>query len=404
MEDCIWTHARIAPHGDPDHVIEQGAIMVCAGKIAWIGDLDHLPESFDDLPRNDVGGKWITPSLIDCHTHLVYAGSRADEFAQRLAGASYEDIARKGGGIGSTVTQTRAANEDELYAQSAARLKNLIAEGVGVVEIKSGYGLDLENERKILRVARRLGRDFPVAVTTTFLGAHALPPEYRDRADDYITLVCDTMLPALHAEGLVDAVDVFCENIGFTLAQSERVFAKAAQLGVPVKMHAEQLSNMGGTVLSARYKALSTDHLEYLDEAGVLAMKQAGTVAVLLPGAFYFLREKQLPPIDLLRKHGVPMALATDCNPGTSPATSLLLMLNVACTLFRLTVPEVLCGVTVHAAKALGQAGRHGKLEAGRAADFAIWDVATLAELAYRIGGNPCSAVVHNGKLFDRRT
>ena len=401
MQDCVWTHARIAPNGDPGHVIEQGAIVVCAGKIAWIGCFDDLPSSFADLPRHDTGGKWITPSLIDCHTHLVYGGNRADEFALRLAGASYEEIARKGGGIVSTVTQTRAASEDELYTQSAPRLRNLIDEGVGVVEIKSGYGLDLESERKILRVARRLGRDFPVTVYTTFLGAHALPPEYKGRADDYIALVCDTMLPALHDDGLVDAVDVFCENIGFTLEQSERVFAKAAQLGLPVKMHVEQLSNMGGTQLAARYHALSTDHLEYLNEADVLAMKEAGTAAVLLPGAFYFLREKQLPPIELLRKHGIPMALATDCNPGTSPATSLLLMLNMACTLFRLTVPEALRGVTAHAAKALGQDGKHGKLEAGRAADFVIWNVATLAELAYRIGGNPCSAVVHNGKLVN---
>ncbi|HEX8956405.1 MAG TPA: imidazolonepropionase [Burkholderiaceae bacterium] len=401
MQDCVWTHARIAPTGDPDHVIEQGAIVVCAGRIAWIGSFDDLPESFAGLPRHDTGGKWITPSLIDCHTHLVHGGNRADEFALRLAGASYEEIARRGGGIVSTVTLTRAASEEELYTQSVPRLKNLIAEGAGVVEIKSGYGLDLDSERKILRVARRLGRDFPVTVYTTFLGAHALPPEYKGRADDYIALVCDTMLPALHGEGLIDAVDVFCENIGFTVEQSERVFIKAAELGLPVKMHAEQLSNMGGTQLAARYKALSTDHLEYLNEADVLAMKQAGTAAVLLPGAFYFLREKQLPPIDLLRKHGIPMALATDCNPGTSPAVSLLLMLNMGCTLFRLTVPEVLRGVTMHAARALGQAGRHGKLEAGRAADFAIWNVASLAELAYRIGGNPCSAVVHHGKLID---
>ena len=401
MQDCVWTHARIAPQGDPNHVIDQGAIAVCAGKVAWIGSFDDLPASYLDLPRHDVGGKWITPSLIDCHTHLVYGGNRADEFAQRLAGVSYEEIARKGGGIVSTVTQTRAASEEELYAQSAARLRNLITEGVGVVEIKSGYGLDLESERKILRVARRLGRDLPVTIYTTFLGAHALPPEYKGRADDYITLVCNSMLPALHDEGLVDAVDVFCENIGFTLAQSERVFAKAAELGLPVKMHAEQLSNLGGTQLAARFQALSTDHLEYLDEAGVLAMKAAGTTAVLLPGAFYFLREKQLPPLDLLRKHGVPVALATDCNPGTSPATSLLLMLNMACTLFRMTVPEVLRGVTGNAARALGQSSKHGSLEAGRTADFAIWDVATLAELAYRMGGNPCSAVVYNGKLVN---
>jgi imidazolonepropionase len=299
----------------------------------------------------------------------------------------------------STVNSTRAADEDSLFAQSAQRLKALLAEGVTAVEIKSGYGLDLANERKMLRVARRLGREFPVTVYTTFLGAHALPLEYAGRADDYIALVCDTMLPSLHAEGLVDAVDVFCENIGFSLAQSERVFEAAAKLGLPVKMHAEQLSNMGGTQLAARHRALSVDHLEYLNEADIVAMQETGTVAVLLPGAFYFLREKQVPPIDLLRRYQIPMALATDNNPGTSPTTSLLLMLNMACTLFRLTVAEALQGVTTHAAQALGKADTHGLLAIGRQADFAIWSVDSLAELAYRCGSNPCRGVVQAGVL-----
>jgi len=396
----IWTNARLAQQGDPRQAIDDAALIVRDGKIAWLGQAAAMPQDLSaDLPRHDAGGRWITPGLIDCHTHLVYAGNRADEFAMRVAGASYEEIARRGGGIVSTVNSTRAAGEDELYAQSARRLRPLLAEGVCALEIKSGYGLDLESERKILRVARRLGRDFPVTIYTTFLGAHALPPEYRGRADAYIDLVCDSMLPALHGEGLVDAVDVFCENIGFTVAQSERVFEAANRLNLPVKMHAEQLSNIGGTQLAARYRALSVDHLEYLHEADVAAMKQAGTVAVLLPGAFYFLREKQLPPIDLLRQYEIPMAIATDSNPGTSPVTSLLLMLNMACTMFRLTVPEVLQAVTVNAAKALGQVERHGSLAIGRTADFVVWDVDTLSELAYRFGSNPCSSVVHGGKI-----
>ncbi|HSY28170.1 MAG TPA: imidazolonepropionase, partial [Burkholderiaceae bacterium] len=356
-----------------------------------------LPAEFRDLPAHDVGNQWITPGLIDCHTHLVYGGNRADEFALRLAGASYEEIARHGGGIVSTVNSTRAADEDSLFAQSAHRLRALMAEGVTTVEIKSGYGLDLASERKILRVARRLGEQFPITVYTTFLGAHALPPEFQGRADDYIALVCDTMLPDLYAEGLIDAVDVFCENIGFSVAQSERVFETAARLGLPVKMHAEQLSNIGGTQLATRYHALSVDHLEYLNETDIAAMKEAGTVAVLLPGAFYFLREKQLPPLDLLRRYQIPIAIATDSNPGTSPTTSLLLMLNMSCTLFRMTVTEALQGVTTHAARALGKSDKHGLLAPGRRADFAIWAVESLAELAYRCGDNPRSGIVRAG-------
>jgi imidazolonepropionase len=397
-QDGIWTNARIAPQGNPDQSIEHAALAVRDGLIAWLGSADAIPSEFaQHMPHHDVGGRWITPGLIDCHTHLVYNGDRADEFALRLAGVSYEEIARRGGGILFTVESTRSADEDSLFNQSAQRLRALMAEGVTTIEIKSGYGLDLETERKILRVARRLGRHFPVSVNTTFLGAHALPTEYQGRADDYIALVCQNMLPTLHAEGLVDAVDVFCESIGFSLEQCERVFETATRLGLPVKMHAEQLSNLGGTLLAARYCALSVDHLEHLNESGIVAMKQSGTVAVLLPGAFYFLREKQLPPIALLRRHHVPMAIATDCNPGTSPTTSLLLMLNMSCTLFRLTVAEALMGVTAHAARALGKAATHGQLTPGRVADFAIWSVDSLAELAYRTGYNPCSGVVRNG-------
>jgi len=394
----IWHRARIAAHGDLTHVIEEGAMVVRDGVIAWIGCESALPFEFSvHAEHHDVAGQWVTPGLIDCHTHLVYAGNRADEFALRLAGASYEEIACRGGGILSTVNATRAADEETLFRQSSRRLEALLAEGVTTIEIKSGYGLDIATERKILRVARRLGEHYPVTVYTTFLGAHALPLEYRGRADDYITLVCQQMLPALHGEGLVDAVDVFCEQIGFSVAQSERIFDAASRLGLPVKMHAEQLSNMGGTQLAARYRALSVDHLEYLHEADVIAMKEAGTVAVLLPSAFYFLRETQAPPVDWFRQHAVPMAIATDSNPGTAPTTSLLLALNMACTLFRLTAAEALLGATAHAARALGQADAHGALAVGRAADFALWAVDSLAELVYWTGLNPCTGVVRNG-------
>ncbi|MEO6917813.1 MAG: imidazolonepropionase [Collimonas sp.] len=399
--DGIWHNARIAPAGNPGQVIADGALVVRDGLIAWIGSAVELPEEYGnaDLPRHDAGNRWITPGLIDCHTHLVYGGNRADEFALRLAGASYEDIARSGGGIVSTVRATREADEDSLFLQASRRLEALLAEGVTTIEIKSGYGLDLPTERKMLKVARRLGEHFPVTVYTTFLGAHALPPEYQGRADDYITLVCDEMLPVLHAEGLVDAVDVFCENIGFSVAQSERVFVAAAKLGLPVKMHADQLSNIGGTELAARFNALSVDHLEHLSEADIVAMRESGTVAVLLPGAYYFIRETRLPPLELLRRHQIPVAISTDSNPGTSPTTSLLLMLNMSCTLFRMTAAEALMGVTSHAALALGKADRHGLLAAGRAADFVVWDVESLAELAYWSGLNPCRTIVRGGRL-----
>jgi imidazolonepropionase len=395
----LWHNAKLLPTGDPDRAITDGAIVVREARIAWIGERDALPEGYASLPRHDAGGRWITPGLVDCHTHLVFAGQRADEFALRLQGASYEDIARRGGGIVSTVRATRMASEEQLYVASARRFEALLAEGVTAVEIKSGYGLDLATERKQLRVARQLGERYPVSVYTTFLGAHAVPPEFAGRADDYIDHVAGTMLPALAADGLVDAVDVFCERIGFTAAQTERVFTAARSLGLPVKIHAEQLSNCGGAQLAARYKALSADHLEHLDEAGVVALRDAGTVAVLLPGAFYFLRETKLPPLDLLRRYEVPIALATDANPGSSPTTSLLLMLNLACTLLRMTVAEALSGVTRHAARALGQAHRHGVLEAGRHADFVLWDIESPAELAYWFGRNPCRCVVRGGRV-----
>ena len=403
MSDAVWHHLNLCPQGNPDDTIVNAAIVVRAGKIAWLGTAAELPAEHAALPQQDLNGAWVTPGLIDCHTHLVYGGQRADEFALRLAGASYEEIAQRGGGIVSTVRATRAASEDELFRQAAGRLEPMLTEGVTAIEIKSGYGLDLESERKMLRVARRLGQAYPVSVYTTFLGAHALPPQFAGRADDYITEVCERMLPALVEENLVDAVDVFCERIGFSLEQSERVFQAAQRFGLPVKMHAEQLSNSGGSTLTARYHGLSADHVEFLDEAGVIAMKKAGTVAVLLPGAYYFIRETQLPPMELLRKHQVPIAVSTDHNPGTSPTTSLLLMLNMACTLFRMTVAEVLAGVTRHAAQALGQADKHGVLAVDRNADFAVWDVATLAELAYWSGRPLCSRVVRGGEVVFSR-
>jgi len=400
----IWRNARLAARADPADVVESAAIVVRDGRIEWFGAEAEIPSTFAEAVRHDLEGRIVTPGLVDCHTHLVYAGNRAEEFAMRLEGASYEDIAKRGGGIVSTVRNTRAASEDELFAQSLRRLDALLAEGVTALEIKSGYGLDIATERKMLRVARRLAAARPVTIATTFLGAHALPSEYAGRADDYIAHVCDEMLPTLAAEGLVDAVDVFCERIAFTLEQAERVFNAASKLNLPVKMHAEQLSLMGGAALAAKHHALSADHLEFLDEAGAIAMREAGTVAVLLPGAFYFIREKQLPPIDLLRHHGVPIALATDSNPGTSPSTSLLLMLNMGCTLFRLSVAEVLAGVTRHGAKALGHAEVNGEITVGAKADFVAWDIETLAELAYWTGLDRCALVVRHGAVtIDKR-
>ena len=369
-------------------LVDQGAVAVEAGRIAWCGNYDDMPPEYAGWQQQGLDGRLVTPAPIDCHTHIVFGGNRAREFEMRLQGATYEQVARAGGGIVSTVSATRAATEQELLKSALPRVDALLAEGVSVVEIKSGYGLDLVTELTMLRVARQIETRRPVRVKTSFLGAHAVPAEYRDRADVYIDEVCIPALEKAHADGLVDAVDGFCEGIGFMSAQIERVFRKAAELELPVKLHAEQLSNLGGAKLASRYGALSADHLEYLDEAGVEAMSTAGTVAVILPGAFYTLRETQAPPIDLFRKHKVDMAVATDCNPGSSPLISLLLAMNMACTLFRMTPEEVLAGATRNAAKALGLSDT-GTLEAGNRADLAVWNVEHPAELAYNIGFNP---------------
>ena len=400
--DALWYDARLATMavgGAAYGAIEDAAIAVADGAIAWLGPVAALPAAPADCAAeaHDVGGRWITPGLIDCHSHIVYGGGRAAEFELRREGATYAEISRAGGGIRSTVAATRAASEEDLFASAAQRLADLTAEGVTTVEIKSGYGLDVETEVKMLRVARRLGDALPLTVKTSFLGAHAVPPEYEGRSGDYTDFVCLESLPAAHAEGLVDAVDGFCETIGFTASETERLFVAARALDLPVKLHAEQLSDQGGAILAARYGALSADHLEFLSDDGVAAMAAAGTVAVLLPGAYYFLRETKLPPMDAFRAAGVPIAIATDSNPGSSPVTSLLLMLNMACTLFRMTPEEALAGVTRNAAQALGMAESHGTLEVGKAADFAIWDVERPAELAYRIGANPCHGVVRAG-------
>ena len=392
-----WTNARLATMaGDGLGVIEGGTVAALDGRLLYAGPLASAPRFAAD-ETIDCEGRWITPGLIDCHTHLVHGGDRAHEFELRLGGASYEEIAHAGGGIVATMRATREASEDALVAAALPRLDALIAEGVTTVEVKSGYGLEREAELRMLRAARRLGRERPVRIATTFLGAHALPPEYAGDPDGYVAAVCDDMLPAVAAEGLADAVDAFCEGIGFTSEQTRRVFEAAAAYGLPVKLHAEQLSNLHGAALAARHGALSADHLEYVDEAGIAAMAAAGTVATLLPGAFYFVRETKLPPIGALRTAGVPIALATDCNPGTSPLTSLLLVLNMGATLFRLTVEECLLGVTRHAARALGLGGEIGTLEAGKACDLAIWDIERPAELVYRMGFNPLHARIWRG-------
>jgi len=404
MWDTLFTGARLATmvaHGAPYGAVEQGALAIEGGRIAFCGPAADLPGAPGTLARevHPLDGRWVTPGLIDCHTHLVHGGDRAAEFEMRLEGASYEELLKAGGGILSTVRATRAASEDDLVASALPRLDALLAEGVTTVEVKSGYGLDVETEARMLRAARRLGRERPVTVATTFLGAHALPPEFKDRADAYIDLVCDEALPAMAAEGLADAVDAFCERIAFDAAQTERVFRAARALGLPVKLHAEQLSDMGGAALAARYGALSCDHLEFLSDAGIAAMAAAGTVAVMLPGAFYFLRDTHVPPIDALRQAGVSMAVSTDSNPGSSPATSLLLMLNMAATFFRMTPEEALAGVTRNAARALGMAAERGTLEVGKAADLAIWSIERPAELAYRIGFNPLHMAVQAGRV-----
>lgn len=397
----VWRNARLATLGE--HLpglglVENGAVAAVGERIAYAGPENELPAQ---IKRNakivDCEGRWITPGLIDCHTHLVHAGNRANEFEMRLAGATYEEVAKAGGGIVSSVKALRAASEDELVAQSLPRLDALIAEGVTTIEIKSGYGLDLENEAKSLQAAHRLGEVRPVTVRTTFLGAHALPPEARGDRDAYIAKVADEMLPAIAQLDLADAVDGFCEGIAFSPEQIARVFDVAKALGLPVKLHAEQLSNLGGAALAASYGALSADHLEYCDDAGAAAMAEAGTVAGILPGAYYFIRETRKPPIELFRRHGVKMAVATDCNPGTSPLTSLLLTMNMAATLFGMTVDECIAGTTREAARALGLQAETGTLEAGKWADLAIWDIDRPAELVYRMGFNPLHARIWRG-------
>ncbi|CAO3436859.1 imidazolonepropionase [Azospirillum doebereinerae] len=398
--DSLWVDLSVATMADAEGygAIPDAAIGVKDGRIVFVGPRASLPGPMESLAAHvhSGGGGWMTPGLIDCHTHLVYGGNRAREFEMRLEGATYEEIARAGGGIVSTVAATRAADEDALLAATLPRLDSLLADGVTTVEVKSGYGLDTASETRLLRVARRLGEVRPVDVRTTFLGAHALPPEFKGDAEGYIDLVCTEMLPAVAGAGLADAVDAFCENIAFSVAQTRRVFETARSLGLPVKLHAEQLSNLGGAHLVAEFGGLSADHVEHLDEAGAMAMAQAGTVAVLLPGAFYALRETQAPPVELLRRHGVPMALSTDNNPGTSPVCSLLLMLSMGCTFFRLTPAEALAGVTRHAARALGLADR-GVIAPGMRADLALWGIDHPAELSYAIGLNPCRAVVNAG-------
>ena len=392
----LFRNAQIATMttGKSYGLIENGAIVISAGRIKWVGAEKELPDEFAGLQGKNLEGRLVTPALIDCHTHLVYGGSRATEFELRLNGASYEEIARNGGGILSTVTATRNASEDELLAQSLPRLDALLSEGVATIEIKSGYGLDIETEIKMLRVARQLGKERSVRVKTSFLGAHAIPPEFSGKADAYIDFVCEEVLPAVHYENLADAVDGFCENIAFSPNQISRVFEKAKSFGLPVKLHAEQLSNLGGATLAAKYGALSADHLEFLDQTGVEVMGESGTVAVLLPGAFYTLRETQLPPLDSLRKAEVPIAIATDCNPGSSPLTSILLCMNMSCTLFRMTPEEALCGVTIVAAQALGIGDEVGTIEVGKKAELAVWNVDQPAEIAYRAGFNPLEEMV----------
>jgi imidazolonepropionase len=386
--DVVWTNLHAATMSDGAQSygeIRDAAIVVQSGRIAWIGPRRELPPAFRSLDTRDGKGGWMTPGLVDCHTHAVHAGSRSDEFEARLSGVTYEEIARRGGGILSTVRATRAATEPDLAAQSRARVERLMSGGVTTVEIKSGYGLSTESETKMLRVARRLGDELPVRVKTSFLGAHAVPPEFSGRADDYVALCIEEMLPAIVREGLADAVDAFCETIAFSPRQVEALFEAARAAGLAVKLHAEQLSDQGGAALVARYGGLSADHIEYLDEAGVAAMATAGTVGVLLPGAFYFLRETKVPPIAELRRHGVPMAVATDSNPGTSPMLSMTQAMNMACVLFRLTSQEALAGATINAARALGIAHETGSLEVGKAADMVLWDIARPADLSYAI-------------------
>ncbi|MBL8511718.1 MAG: imidazolonepropionase [Betaproteobacteria bacterium] len=401
-DTLFWNVHLATMTGGPDSLgeIPNAALAIKDGCIAWLGPMSELPYGFKADKEYQGNGGWLTPGLIDCHTHLVFAGNRAKEFEQRLQGASYEDIARQGGGILSTVRATRAATESELYAASAERLQTLIAEGVTTLEIKSGYGLELATELKMLRVARALGRRHLVEIKTSFLGAHALPPEFAGQAGDYIDHLCKRMLPAVAKADLADAVDAFCENIAFSPQQIRRVFTAAQKLGLKLKLHAEQLSDQGGAALAADFGALSADHLEYVCDAGIRRMAEAGTVAVLLPGAFYFLRETRLPPIDCLRQAGVPLAVASDLNPGSSPLVSLLVAMHMAATLFRLTPAEVLRGVTVNAAQALGLTDR-GTLAVGQRADLALWAVESPAELCYWLGGIKPALVLFEGQIRD---
>ncbi|MBT5649006.1 MAG: imidazolonepropionase [Rhodospirillaceae bacterium] len=407
--DTVWINANLATmtsNGAPYGAIRDAAIATQGDRIVWTGPMAEIPGKPDSIADEvvDLAGKWITPGLVDCHTHLVFGGSRAGEFEQRLQGVSYEEISRAGGGIVSTMTATREATEDDLVTAGLPRLSNLICGGVTTVEIKSGYGLETAAEMKQLTAARALGKKLPVGVQTTFLGAHALPPEFGGRQREYIDLVIEEMLPAVAASGSADAVDAFCESIGFTTAETEAVFEAAQKFNLPVKLHAEQLSDQGGAALAARFGALSADHLEFISEDGVRAMAAAGTVAVLLPGAYYTLRETQLPPVDLFRKHNVPIAIASDFNPGSSPIPSLLLMLNMSCTLFRMTPEEALAGATRHAANALGLEADRGTLAVGKRADLAIWNINQPAEIAYWAGYNPLHILVHDGAVVDFNT
>ncbi|MET0281870.1 MAG: imidazolonepropionase [Steroidobacteraceae bacterium] len=396
----IWRNASLATMAARGPAVVHDAAVVVRGEhIAYAGPASAAPQPLDGSTEViDCGGRWITPGLVDCHTHLVHGGNRANEFEMRLNGSTYQQIAAAGGGIISTLRATRAASQAQLVAEALPRLDAMLAGGVTTVEIKSGYGLDLDNERKMLAAARELAALRAVRVRTTIHGAHALPPDAQGDADAYIALVTEQMLPQLSSAGLVDAVDAFCEGIAFSPAQVAHVFDAATRLGLPVKLHADQLSNLQGAKLAAGYRALSADHLEHTDETGVIALARAGTVAVILPGAFYFLREKQLPPLDLLRRHGVPMAIATDMNPGTSPLTSLLLAMNMAATQFRMTVDECLAGVTREAARALGVADTTGTVEVGKYADLAIWNIGSPAELVYRIGFNPLHSRIWRGR------
>ena len=396
----LLTNAKLATlqNNDEFGIIDDGVIVLDGAHIAWVGGAIELPDTYRDQETRDLGGRLVTPALIDCHTHVVFGGNRAVEFELRLNGASYQEVAQAGGGIVSTVTATRAASEDELLTDALIRIDAMIAEGVTFIEVKSGYGLDRETELKMLRVARRIAKVRPIEVKTSFLGAHAVPAEYAGRADAYIEDVCIPTLRVAHTEGLVDAVDGFCEGIAFDTKQIARIFTVAKELGLPVKLHAEQLSNIGGTQLAAQYGALSADHVEYATDADAKALAAASTVAVVLPGAYYTLRETQAPPIQAFRNHGVPMALATDCNPGSSPLTSALLTMNMACTLFRMTPLEALLGMTVHAARALGELNR-GRITATAPADLCVWDVEHPAELSYRIGFNPLHSRIFKGTL-----